>query len=279
MGWEEGSWDARLPSRLGVGPRRHTPSSLLLAGMLVWLSSYLFVFGSAMLCCAAALPDRIRLIYEQLLFGVVPVGLAVCVFKIASRKLAGEFSREKRRLILWVLVSCTGLLNLFVLLKLSPDDDELKIDWNAESRVFDWGPGQVEIPKGFGHQKLSGIDTMMGQFTSDDGKVTIQYDIGAFAGEHGGARGSETLRQGLRVRTLIREGVDENGAKIWLVKASFPDCGCASFAVTPVELKDGAVLDAIVKSFRPKRGVFSWFVPLLPEILRSDCRYRFRAPV
>ncbi len=40
----------------------------------------------------------------------------------------------------------------------------------------------------------------MGHFTSRDGKVVIEHDIGYLAGEHLGMGGSETLIQGARVR-------------------------------------------------------------------------------
>ncbi|MCC6537029.1 MAG: hypothetical protein IT162_05735, partial [Bryobacterales bacterium] len=136
------------------------------------------------------------------------------------------------------------------------------VTWNAATRVFAWHAGQATLPPGFSHEAQHGIDSTVGELHSRDDLVSIHYDIGEWAGEHGLGTGrgvAEQLVGGSRVRMV------ETAA--W-----FPDSGCANFY-----LQEGNAVDAvtaIARSFRPRpRHIPAWLRPLLPEVFRSDCRY------
>jgi hypothetical protein len=90
----------------------------------------------------------------------------------------------------------------------------------------------------------------MGHFTSPDGKVVIEYDIGELASEHGGMGKSETLTEGSRVRVgrAVRSG---GGLTTFFSKVSFPDSGCANFYLESPNEKDAAAIEFIAGSFRP----------------------------
>lgn len=232
-----------------------------------------------MLCCSPVLPNRYRWFAEKLAYGAVPACLAVAATLAATRLLVSEFSRRNGWLICFALVMFTGFLDLGVFWRLHVGyDDGLRGEWNLEARIFDWGSGQVRIPPGFRYEKLSGIDTLMGRFISEDGRVIIEHDIGELAGEHGGMGRNEVMVEGSRVKTGTATRADNDGATSYFFKASFPDCGCANFYLETLDRNDQAAIDAIVASFRPKRGTPSWLRPLLPEVWRTDCRYRFRLP-
>ena len=156
-------------------------------------------------------------------------------------------------------------------------DDEIQLNWRGESGAFDWGRGEVTLPAGFTYKPDYGIDTLIGSFTSQDGELVITHDIGELAGEHGGMGRVETLSQGSRVRVGLRiRSVNQEG--IFFSKVSFPDNGCANFYLESPREEDAAKIEFIARSFRPRAWTPSWMRPLLPEILRSDCRYRFQLP-
>lgn len=141
----------------------------------------------------------------------------------------------------------------------------LTIRWDEESGLFDWGSASVRLPSGFLHRRLQGCDTLMGEFISPGGRVIVNYDIGELAGEHGGIGAfAEVLRGGSRVR-LSRSGEG----------ASFPDNGCARFSLNDESPEGLAAIHAIAASFQPRNRLPDWLVPLLPEAIRKDCRYRF----
>jgi hypothetical protein len=122
------------------------------------------------------------------------------------------------------------------------------------------------------------MDTFVGHFTSPDGRLVIHHDIGELAAEHGGMGRSESLTNGSRVwmgHAMYND--DKDGTK-HLFKVSFPDCGCANFSLESTHERDGAIIEGIAKSFRPNGWTPSWVRPLLPEVLRADCRYRFEIP-
>ena len=126
---------------------------------------------------------------------------------------------------------------------------------------------------------LAHLDASVGQFTSHEGKLVIEYDIGELEGEHGGMGELETLTEGFRVRSgRVTRRVGEAGTSFF-ASASFPDSGCANFYLESPREEDSAAIDVIAKSFRPRGGTPSWALPLLPEVVRSDCRYRFQLPV
>ena len=107
--------------------------------------------------------------------------------------------------------------------------------------------GDVTLPMGFAHERLPGIDSELGHFTSPDGKLIIDYDIGDMAGVYvkRTAGFSETRINGttmlieLRVRPRNR------------VLVSFPTEGPTNFFA---EVRDGTDIEIvrnIVMSFKP----------------------------
>ena len=148
-------------------------------------------------------------------------------------------------------------------------DDRISRTWNQESGVFSWGLGSVRVPRGFEHKAEPGIDTFVGSFTSQVDGLEIRYDIGELAGEHGGMNGSESLIRGARVRSVRASS---------FAIVSFPDTGCATFSLETSDPRQALIIDGIGQSFQPADWKPAWLRPLLPEILRSDCRQRFRMP-
>jgi hypothetical protein len=157
-------------------------------------------------------------------------------------------------------------------------DDQLKVVWKGEVGAFSWGSGEVKLPAGFTYKAYRGMDTLMGHFTSQDGKLLITHDIGELAGEHGGMGKSETLTEGSRVRVGRAISSDSNGPTTFFSRVSFPDSGCANFYLESLDEKDAAVIEYIAGSFHPTGWTPFWVRPLLPEILRSGCRYRLQFP-
>jgi hypothetical protein len=147
-------------------------------------------------------------------------------------------------------------------------DDDIEASWNPASRLFDWGPGAVTMPERFTYEKQQGIDSLVGKFVSDDGKFTIEFDIGELAGQHSGCRGStETLRFGSRVFTgQVR---DQEGI---FAKVSFPDNGCANFWAFTAEEPRLEALDILAGSFQPNSRLPAWIQPWLPKWIRYECR-------
>src|SRR5436190_1168826 len=83
----------------------------------------------------------------------------------------------------------------------------------CDSGLFGWGSGEVKLPSGFTYKAERGMDSFIGKFTSQDGKLVVRHDIGELAGEHGGTGGTETLTEGSRVRTgqAVVDGNPEDG--------------------------------------------------------------------
>lgn len=105
-------------------------------------------------------------------------------------------------------------MNTIVFLKLRGRQDErIRLEWQTESAVFSWGTGQVKMPAGFTYACETGIDTFMGRFTSKDGSLVIEHDIGELAAEHGGMGNLETLIEGSRVRFGSLAHAGEKGGK------------------------------------------------------------------
>ena len=61
-------------------------------------------------------------------------------------------------------------------------------------------------------------------------------------------------------------------------KVSFSDASSANFYLESANERDSAIIQFIARSFRPRGWVPAFLRPLLPEVLRSDCRYRVRLP-
>jgi hypothetical protein len=134
------------------------------------------------------------------------------------------------------------------------------------------------MPGGFTYARETGIDTSMGRFTSEDGGLVVEHDIGELAAEHGGMGNLEKLIEGSRVRYGSVAHDDEKGGKEYFFKVSFPDASCANFYLDSTNEKDAAIIEFIAHSFRPRGWVPFFLRPLLPEVLRSDCRYRVKLP-
>ena len=105
-----------------------------------------------------------------------------------------------------------------------------------------------------------------------DGLV-IRHDIGELAGDRAGHEEfTETLTEGSRVRVARNKIMEDGGVSKFYSDVSIPDDGCANFYLTSPNRDDSAAIDFIARSFRPKGWKPSWLRPLLPPILRSDCR-------
>ena len=157
-------------------------------------------------------------------------------------------------------------------------DERIRLDWRTESAVFNWGTGEVKIPAGFTHAREHGIDTFVGRFTSENRSLTVEYDIGELAREHVGMGNLETLTEGSRVMFGSITYPDKKGGEKHFFMVSFPDASCANFYLESTSEKDAAIIESIARSFRPRGWVPSFLRPLLPEVLRSDCRYRVKLP-
>jgi hypothetical protein len=241
---------------------------------------YVLAFGTAILCCAPSRPSGHYWRTERFVWGLVPVFVATVVVVQTYRLSARAYVRRRNAWLAGCLIALVVIAaDLTMYLKLHGRQDEaITLHWGAESRVFSWGKAEIEIPVGFTHKKELGIDTFVGQFTSPDGMLVVRYDIGELAGEHGGMGSSETLIDGSRVRLGRATYIDATGGTKHYFKVSFPDCGCANFSLESSSERDAAIIESIAKSFKPAGWISLWVCPLLPEVLRSDCRYRFEIP-
>jgi hypothetical protein len=240
---------------------------------------YLIAFGCAILCCSVVLRDQFRWIAEKVVYGGLPVVAGLAAWAMAARWLSSAY-RLRTAILAGLAISLLAAfldLVLFTAMRRSGDDG-IDREWNPETGVFNWRKGEVKIAPGFRAERITGIDTLMGQFVSADGRVTITYDIGELAGEHGGTGRRETVVQGARVRTGEATRTDDSGRTLYFFKVSFPDSGCANFYLESTDARDRRAIDEIAAGFRPKASVLSWISPILPEIWRSDCRYRFQPP-
>jgi hypothetical protein len=215
---------------------------------------------------------------ERLFYGFLPVFATPAILAITARHWVRQFARKRNALLTLCGVAVSAVpLDTIVFLKLrGRPDARIHLDWQKESAVFSWGTGEVKMPAGFTYARETGIDTFMGLFTSEDGRLVIEHDIGELAAEHGGMGNMETLIEGSRVRYGSVAHDNEKGGKEYFFKVSFPDASCANFYMESTSEKDVALIEVIARSFRPRGWVPSFLRPLLPEVLRSDCRYRVR---
>ena len=236
---------------------------------------FLLAFGGAVFCCAPIHPGGSFWLMEKFFYGLLPLCIGVVALAFCSRFLARIFIRRRNAWLAGcILAGFTMALDLTLFLKYrGRQDDGIRLTWKNESGTFAWGSGEVRLPAGFTYKADHGIDTFMGHFTSPDGKLVIEHDIG----EHGGVGRSETLKEGSRVR-VGRARSDAEGHTAFFAKVSFPDNGCANFYIESANENDLAVIDFLARTFRPIGSTPSWVRPLLPEVLRSDCRYRFKLP-
>jgi len=236
---------------------------------------YLLAFGGVVFCCVSSHPDGSHWQPERLFYGLLPMGASAVTFAFAFRLLVRSYLRRRNAwLVGCVVVAFVAVLDFTVFLNYRKrQDEQIKLIWSSESDVFNWGSGEVKLPVGFTYKADHGFDTYMGHFTSQDGKVVIEHDIGELAGEHLGMGGAETLVNGSRVRVGLAVRPDGTGPNTFFSKVSFPDSGCANFYTESTNEGDAAVIEFIAKSFRPSGWAPSWARPLLPELIRSDCRH------
>ena len=218
---------------------------------------------------------------EKFFYGLLPLCVGVVGLTYCSRYWASIFIRRRNAWLAGCILAGFAItLDLTLFWKYrGRQDDGIRVTWKNESGTFAWGSGEVRLPAGFTYKVDDGIDTFVGHFTSQDGKLVIQHDIGEFAGEHGGLgrSDSETLKEGSRVR-VGRARTDAQGRTAFYAKVSFPDNGCANFSLESANENDLAVIDFIARTFHPIGSIPSWVRPLLPEFVRSDCRYRLELP-
>jgi hypothetical protein len=241
---------------------------------------YFLAFGGAVLLGAPTRPGQGFWRPEKFFYGVLPVCGTPAILAGTFRRWAQEFNRRR---IAWLAGCAVAIfavaLDTIVFVKLHGRQDErIQVAWRKESGVFSWGTGEVNVPAGFTYARETGMDTFMGRFTSEDGSRVIEHDIGELAGEHGGMGNSETVTEGSRVRVGRAVYSDERGGTKHFFKVSFPDSGCANFYLESPSENDAAIIEFIARSFRPRGWTPSLLRPLLPEILRSDCRYNVKLP-
>lgn len=254
--------------------------AMVLCGCVIAVAFYVLAFGAAMLCCA---PVRLGAAFwrmEKFVWGLLPILISGTGVVLTWRLWVRTFvHRRNARLAGCLVVIVVCAIDLIFFLKYRGRQDEaIRLVWNGDSGLFSWGKGEVRVPVGFGYKSGSGIDTFVGYFTSPDGRLVIEHDIGELAGEHGGMGTSERLTAGSRIRLSRAVHTDEKGNVGYSFKVSFPDSGCANFSAESTKEADGAIIESIAESFRPTDWRPSWLRPLLPEALRSDCRYRFQTP-
>jgi hypothetical protein len=260
--------------------RPKTVFTVALYPLAVAAALYLLAFGAAVLCGIPTRPGQGFWKAEKFFYGVLPLCATPAVLAVTFRRWARMYARRRNA---WLAACAVAIfavaLDSIVFLKFHGRQDErIRVVWQEELGFFSWGNGEIRVPAGFTYAREHGIDTFMGRFTSKDGSLVIEHDIGEFAGEHGGMGKSETLTEGSRVRVGGLTFTDAKGDTKHFFKVSFPDCGCANFYLESSSEEDAAVIDFIARSFHPIGWTPSFLRPILPEILRSDCRYRVEWP-
>jgi len=239
---------------------------------------YLMAFAVAVLLGAPSRPRQSFWTPERLVYGLLMIAATLFLLSLTIRRWRRRFRRGRNAWLALFVVTVAGIcIDTVVFLRLrGRGDEKIHLVWRADASVFGWGTGSVSVPAGFRYERLNGMDTFVGLFTSKERNLVIEYDIGELAAEHGGMGDRETLTEGSRVRFGKATDSDESGTKKYYFRASFPDANCANFSMESTSERDGWIVERIASSFRPQ----SWFPasmrPLLPEILRSDCRYRIR---
>ena len=127
---------------------------------------------------------------EKFFYGFLPRLATPAILAITLRRWVRLFARERNAWLTLCAVAVFAVsLHTIVFLKLRGRQDErIHLDWQKESAIFSWGTGQVKMPAGFTYARETGIDTFVGRFTSQDGRLVIEQ-------RHRGA-GSRTRRDG-----------------------------------------------------------------------------------
>jgi len=105
------------------------------------------------------------------------------ILAITVRRWIRRFARKRNASLTVCAVAVFAVpLDTIVFLKLRGRHDErIHLDWRKESVVFSWGTGQVKMSAGFTYAREIGIDTFVGLFTSEDGSLVIEHDMGELA--------------------------------------------------------------------------------------------------
>jgi len=252
----------------------------IFCAFLFAVACYLLAFGAAVFCGAPTQAGESFWRPEKFFYGLLPIFASVITFVLMFRLWVRAFTRRRNAWLIGCVVAMFAVvLDFTVFWKYRGRQDErIRVVWKTESSTFSWGSGEIKLPARFTYQRDLGIDTFVGHFTSQDGKLIIEHDIGELAGEHEGMAKSEKLTEGSRVIVGRATYSDDRGRTVFISKVSFPDSGCANFSVRSPSEEDVPVIESIAGSFHPKGWTPSWVLPLLPEVLRSDCRYRFELP-
>ena len=237
----------------------------------------LLLFGVIAYVAAPSNPGQGFWTLERLIGGVLPVCLSVALFAWTSRRWFRAYGKRWNA----VVVAAVGAIVLLVAaifdcvlywkLRAKPDAG-INVSWDSESGTFHWGKGQVKLPLGFSYTRLEGIDSTVGRFTAADGAIVIRHDIGELGGGLPDTPVSETATLGSRVQFGRSVRLDEVGRTRFLFEVSFPDSGCAKFWLEAPDESGSIVIASLANSFQPTIGPPAWVRPLLPEVLRSDCR-------
>lgn len=121
------------------------------------------------------------------------------------------------------------------------------------AKTVDLGIGTVELPEGFKHTVDEGIDSVVGHFTSPDGKLEIMYDIGPMAGVYAkqpGLKGgvtSTSTTDGLTVLIVVTDRSPPDAI------ISFPDGGPTNFWAEIRGNDDIETVKKLAMTFKLKR--------------------------
>lgn len=218
---------------------------------------------------------------EKLFYGLLPALLAAVLLRITAARWVRAFRRPWQAWLLGIPVCFliwTAEFITYMLCRGQPDN-RIRISWNQTTGSFDWGLGTITLPPNFTYERLDGIDSSVGRFRSPNGSTAVNHDIGELGGWDDGPGRSETLTEGARVRIRRHDAFDSTGRRPPRATLSFPDSGCAKFYLELTSTEDAEIVEHIAKSFRPRDRKPAWLLPLLPELLRSDCRYSVQPPI
>ena len=121
------------------------------------------------------------------------------------------------------------------------------------AETIDLRGGTAELPGGFTHTRDKGKDSTVGHFTSADGKLTINYDIGRMAGVYAKASdlkdivSSESVKVGDLAALIV-----VHGSKPKNIVISFPAGGPANFFAEVRGEEDIAAVRKLVMTFKLK---------------------------
>lgn len=150
-----------------------------------------------------------------------------------------------------------SLVLLMLSLSCSPPLDMPKgASWDEQSSTFQWWGGEVRLPSGFRYQVDQGTDSFVGHFTSTDGKVVLEHDIGGYAGAYASRRHALVFQErtvgSARVRFAQKVASDGTGGRTTRTSVTFPDSDCANFFTYSSEPEATAAIKFIANNSRPR---------------------------